>query len=201
MISSLLILTTKITKSVRLSTSCGPQCRSQGNKGVCLHATTCLGSLLSKGQGYTSLMKKLCNDLVRSYIQLCSEINFPLAEEKTNWSSQLITFLGMLLNTITQTIHIPIEKRDKALKHLWDLLTSRKTTVLKLQRLAGLLHHLSKALAPARAFNRRYYWKYKGLKQLHHVRVDKEMKLNTEIWIKFLNNDACLARPFIDFEL
>ena len=138
--------------------------------------------------------------MVHAYLSLCAEINFPLSEEKTAWATQIIIFLGMLLNTVTQTISIPVEKRNKALKQLWDLMTSRKTTVLKLQKLTGLLNNISKALVPGRAFNRQFYLKCAGQKLHHHIRVDNEIKLDAAMWIKFLRNDG-LCCQFIDFEL
>ena len=46
------------------------------------------------------------NDFVNQFLQICEEINFPVALEKTFWATQIIIFLGMILNTITQTILI-----------------------------------------------------------------------------------------------
>ena len=89
---------------------------------------------------------------------------------------------------------------DKALKQLWDLMTSRKTTVLKLQKLTGLLNNISKALVPGRAFNRHFYLECAGQKLHHHIRVDNEIKLDAAMWIKFLRNDG-LCCQFIDLEL
>ena len=150
---------------------------------------------------FVYLMRNSCNELVIKFIHLCQEINFPLVMDKTEWAMQIITFLGMLISTITQTISIPVEKRNKALKFLADLLNAKKTTVLNMQRLTGLLNYLGKALIPARAFNRHFYAKCKGLKQHHHLRVDSEIKLNSQMWTKFLENDASLYRPFLDFDL
>ena len=105
----------------------------------------------------------------------------------------------MLVNSVTQTISIPIEKRDKAVSLLWEILNSEKTTMLRIQQLAGLLNHLGKAIVPARAFTRRFYMKCVGLKQHHHIRVDKKLKYDWVTWLKFLSNNKCLTRPFVDF--
>ena len=94
----------------------------------------------------------------------------------------------MLLNTDLQIICIPFEERDKALKLLSKLLKAKKMTVHKLQRIAGLLNFWYKALFPARSFTRRYYLKTIGLKQYHHVRVDREMKDDTRMWMTFLSS-------------
>ena len=61
-------------------------------------------------------------------------------------------------------------------------------TVLKLQQLAGILNHLCKACVPGKAFNSHFYPKFVGIKQHHHIRIDKEMKADATMWIKFLES-------------
>ena len=43
-------------------------------------------------------MAEGCDDLVRKF--LCNMINFPVALEKTEWASEMIVFLGVLLDGI-----------------------------------------------------------------------------------------------------
>ena len=59
---------------------------------------------------------------------------------KTFWSCQILVFLGFLINTLEQTISVPIEKVQKAVLKLTELYTSIKTMVLKVQQLTGLLN-------------------------------------------------------------
>ena len=61
---------------------------------------------------------------------------------------------------MTQTITIPMGKCLKALKMLQEVLSSRTITVLKLQKLMGLLNVLSTAYIPGRTFTRQLYTKY-----------------------------------------
>ena len=113
----------------------------------------------------------------------------------------IIVFLGILLNTVTQTISILIEKRHKALKLLNEVIKSRTVTVLKLQQLTGLLNFLSTAIIPGRTFTRMMYAKYAypKLKQHHHIKVDSELRSNCSMWETFLNHPSSLCRPLIDF--
>ena len=90
----------------------------------------------------TKLIPNKCDELVMDFINICDEINFPVSFDKTEWSSQIIVFLGMLLNTITQTISIPLDKRQKAMNLLKWFCSRRKATVLKIQQLAGLLNFI-----------------------------------------------------------
>lgn len=137
---------------------------------------------------------------LRKYQELCKIIQFPLAEDKTTLPTQIIVFLGMLLNSRTQTISVPVEKINKAITQLENLLRCKKTTVKYLQQVTGLLNFICKAVVPGRAFTRRLYAKINTLmKPFHHVRVDAEMRNDIMVWNLFLRNNAALCRPFIDF--
>ena len=75
--------------------------------------------------------------------------------------STCIVFLGMMMDTIKQVIMVPQDKKDRALVMLQNMLGCKKTTVLRIQQLAGLLNYLCKAIFPARAFTHRMYSKIK----------------------------------------
>ena len=65
-----------------------------------------------------AMLQSMCDWIVEQFLDICKQINFPIALEKMEWSTTIITFLGMLLDTVNQIIAVPIEKRDKALKLL-----------------------------------------------------------------------------------
>ena len=118
-----------------------------------------------------------------------------------------MTFLGMLLNGRNKMISIPIEKKNKAVQLLKWVIGSRKITVNIVQKLTGTLNFLNRALVPGRTFTRMMYNKLKirdhqgnMLKSYHHVTVEKEFRLDCEIWMSFLNSSDSrrLCRPFID---
>ena len=64
---------------------------------------------------FLSLIKALCNKLMNSFIIICGEVGCPISEEKTEWATESIVFLGMLLNGLYCTISIPMEKIVKGL--------------------------------------------------------------------------------------
>lgn len=135
-----------------------------------------------------------------AYQRLCEQIGFPLSEDKTTYPSQIVVFLGFLLNSITQTVSIPLEKRFKVLTQIDNLLRTKKTTVKYLQQVTGLLNFIGRAIVPGRAFTRRLYVKFKHpLKQYHHVRVDNEMRSDLRVWYTFLKSPDSVCRPFVDF--
>ena len=97
--------------------------------------------------------KQFCNGHVETFIEIRKEINFLLSmEKKRNGVTRIIVFLGMLLNTITQTISVPVDKKNKALRQLIEVITAKKVQVIQLQRLTGLLNFISRAIVPGRAF-------------------------------------------------
>lgn len=158
------------------------------------HPNEYLDDVLNAGHDRES-----CNGSLRNYLRICEEINFPISEEKTEWATQIIIFLGLLINTITLTLSIPIEKRDNALNQIEIILRSKKITMHVLQRLTGLLNFLSRAIVPGRTFTHRFYDRMVGLKQHHHLKVDTEMREDLMVWKDFLKLNQALCRPFLDF--
>ena len=73
---------------------------------------------------FAVLMKILCDGQIHDFIKICDEINFPLAPEKMEWGTTVIVFLGILINTVTQTIAIPVDERDRAVEQLQRVIES-----------------------------------------------------------------------------
>lgn len=147
---------------------------------------------------FVDLFEDWCNNQVTQFLKICDEINFPVSLEKTEWATQLIVFLGILLNAARGTLQVPLDKKLKAEAQLQRILESKKIKVIELQRLTGLLNFLCKAIFPGRAFTRRMYAKYRNLKQHHHFRVDSELRSDCLVWIQFLDHPDCTSRPFVD---
>ena len=55
-----------------------------------------------------------CDKLVRKFLEICIMINFPVALEKTEWASEMIVFLGVLLDGTNFRLCIPQDKRVNA---------------------------------------------------------------------------------------
>ena len=154
----------------------------------------------------------LCNQLMIQFIELCQDINVPIADDKTEWATVCIMFLGILLDGDSFILSIPIDKQRKALNLLNKVTNKCKVTIKQLQILAGYLNFLNTAIAPGRTFTRRIYAKFAGLettktgmklKPHHHVTVDQELRFDCEVWKTFLMNfTACaVCRPMIDLQL
>ena len=150
---------------------------------------------------FAALLEALCNNQVQAFLNICDEINFPVVPEKTVWGMVIIVFLGILFDTLNQTVSIPVDKCAKAVDLLMDVIGSRTVTVLKLQQLTGLLNFISTGVVPGRTFTRRMYCKYSFPKKKQHYRinVDRELKNDCLMWLEFLKKPEAVCRPFINF--
>ena len=139
---------------------------------------------------------QMCNHLVQTFIDMYDCIRCPISHEKTVLATQLIVFLGILLDGKNFGLMLPSEKCEKAKKMLQWLVGKRCATVKQLQRLTGTLNFLTKAIFAGRTFMRRMYAKCTGnknktgkaLKHYHHVKLDDEFKNDCKIWINLLDN-------------
>ena len=77
---------------------------------------------------------------------------FPISLDKTEWPTDVITFLGILLDGRNYVLVIPIEKKQKAEFLLKKMIDSTKATVRDLQALCGYLNFLGKVIHPGRVF-------------------------------------------------
>ena len=151
---------------------------------------------------FAALCKAICDGQVQVFLDICNRICFPVSIEKTFWGTQLLTFLGLLLDTINQLICIPADKLDKAMEMIEYVLNkkNKKITIHKLQQLTGFLNFLCRCVVPGRAFTRRLYSLASNEKLLphHHIRISAECRMDMEIWKKFLRHPSIFNRPFLD---
>ena len=144
--------------------------------------------------------------MVRFFLHLCEQLGVPVAHEKTEWGDSYMVFLGILLDGEHQLLTVLEEKCLKALNWLNYSLGKNKATVKEMEKLAGLLNFLGRAVYPGRAFTRRMYSKFTALtnnqemKKYYHVNLDAEFKEDCRIWKIFLTQQErfSISRPFMD---
>ena len=158
---------------------------------------------------FIAFLKDECDRMVSTFLLLCKRINCPVTEEKTEWATVIITFLGMLLDGKRHCMCIPKEKRTRALSQLNWIKSKKKVTIKEIQCLTGLLNFLNKAIVPGRVFTRQMYAKLRlkdnkgrDLKQYHHTNLSREFKNDCNIWVLFLQNAGAsvLCIPFVDLK-
>ena len=157
--------------------------------------------------------------MVEEFLDLCDKLKVPVSLEKTVWASELMVFLGILLDGRNFILALPIGKKDRAIKLLLEIKDKKKSTVRDLQKLCRYLNFISKAIYPGRAFTRRMYAKFSEVlntggvpansfqykfKQHYHVRTDAEFKKDCDIWLLFLTDpkwSRVVNRPMVDLTL
>ena len=117
---------------------------------------------------FAALLKFACDFQMQTFLDICKDISFPVSMEKTFWGTTCLTFLGLLIDTVSQTVSIPKEKIERAQQLIAKILTKRKVTLKDLQKLCGFLNFLCKCIVPGRAFTRRLYAYTSGELKLHH---------------------------------
>ena len=80
---------------------------------------------------FTQLMRVACNQQIRTFLNVCADIGFPVSDEKTVWATGRLTFLGLLIDTLRQLVCIPEDKIVKIEKLLCYFLSkhSKKVTL------------------------------------------------------------------------
>ena len=149
-----------------------------------------------------ALLKAWCDAQVQMFLDVCTQVNFPISEEKTFWASEQLVFLGFLVDPLRQMVAIPIEKIHKGMNLIHSVLEakSKKITLKQLEQICGFLNFLGRATVPGRAFTRRLYMHInKNLKPHHHIRISSDMREDLKMWWSFLQDPSAYQRHFIDF--
>ena len=101
---------------------------------------------------FAALLSAMCNLQLNTFLQVCEEIKFPVALEKTFWADSLMTFLGMLLDSERQIVCVPVDKIAKATNLIHKLLSKKKVIMHDMQQICGYLNFLFRCVVPGRVF-------------------------------------------------
>ena len=155
---------------------------------------------------FCAFLELICNNQVHTFLAICHKIKFPVALDKTFWASTTMTFLSFLIDTINKIVCIPLDKLSQGKNMIAFVLNkrNRRITVHQLQKICGFLNFLGRAIIPGCAFTRRLYAQLSGnsgteLRLYHHIYVTGEMRMDLQMWFKFLNHQSVFCKPFMDF--
>ena len=152
-----------------------------------------------------SISESLCNEMLKTFHEVCDYLAVPLAKEKTVWAALRLVFLGILMDGESWILALPEEKRLHACNLLQWFIGKKKAMVHQVQSLAGLLNFLNRAIVPGRVFTRRLYAKVQTktlkLQSYHHVNLDMEFRQDCKVWLHFLRDAHRMqsyCHPFTD---
>lgn len=129
-----------------------------------------------------------CQALLDLFTSLCSELGVPLAPDKTVGPTAQITYLGLQIDSESQTVSIPHEKLVKVTEKVDTALAANSLTLKKLQSLIGSLSFVCRAISPGRAFLRRLIDLTCGVRQAwFKISLSKGAKDDLRMWRTFLH--------------
>ena len=118
---------------------------------------------------------------------LCQAIGAPIKEEKVEGPTTCLTFLGIVLDTVSMEASISVERKTSLLTAIHSFLTFRKCTKRQLLSLIGKLFFACKVVPAGRIFLRRLIDLSCSVTKLHHhIRITNEARLDLQWWLNFL---------------
>ncbi len=127
-----------------------------------------------------------CARTMAVFKEACEVLGMPLDPAKEEGPAQVITFLGMELDTRSMVVRLP-EERLKALKRMLREWRGMKScTRRELESIVGHLRFASRAVRPGRAFMRRLVDLGTTVKQRdRRVRLNLSARADLEWWWQF----------------
>ena len=116
----------------------------------------------------------------------CLRLGVPLAPEKREGPSPVITFLRITIDTLQGQLRLPEEKLQRLMQALSEWLRRKVCTRRELESLIGTLQHACKVIRPGRSFLRRAISLLSVAKQPHHhIRLNHKFRSDLMWWKVF----------------
>ena len=123
-----------------------------------------------------------------SVLDLCEEIGLPLSHEKTVHPTTKLTFLGIVIDSVSQTLAVPQEKRDAVEVELKQLISKRNTKVRNIMSITGKLGYMCNAIPAGLPFLRRMFDAIRGHDKHLWIKIPETAKQDARVWIDFLEH-------------
>ena len=128
-----------------------------------------------------------CGAGLQRFLHFCKDIGVPMASDKTESPSQVLTFAGIELDCLNLEARLPMEKVDKILGVIRSHIPRKRVKLKEIQSLIGLLNFACSVITPGRVFIRRLINLTVGVRRAHHsIRVTMETKRDLRLWETFL---------------
>ena len=138
---------------------------------------------------FISSNEDACRSGLRLFQTLCAYLGVPLAEEKTAGPTQVMTFLGIELDTLLMESRLPHDKLMSCQQIISCSLGKRSLLLRSLQSIIGVLNFACSVVVPGRAFLRRLIQLLVGKHHpRRHIRLSRGSKLDLQMWNSFLSH-------------
>ena len=133
-----------------------------------------------------------CQSAMQQAISILRELGFAIAYNKLEGPMQQLTFLGIFISAVTQTLHLPSGKVAELLQLLRIFRCKKRASLKQLQRLAGKLAWAANVVRGGRIYLQRVYDIMRPLKHSKHkVRLNPEFYADMEFWLQHLHHFNC----------
>ena len=116
----------------------------------------------------------------------CTQVGVTMALDKWVFTTQIIEYLGLLIDTILMIIQIPQDKQRDLIKCLSDIIKVESATASSLQSLSGKLNFIAKALPMGWPFICRIYDISAAIHACWILPIQEELREDVNLWLAFL---------------
>lgn len=149
---------------------------------------------------------RICAVLLTSLEHIADRFGIPLAPEKTEGPGKVISFLGIILDSVAMECRLPEDKLADLKREIAGMIGLRKVQLRDLQSLLGKLNGACCSLPMGRVVCRRLVASTAGIQSpRHYVILRKEHREDLRVWHTFLesfNGRALwMSEPVSNFDL
>ena len=128
------------------------------------------------------------------FLELNLDVNLHIKQSKTVPPFTTVTRNGIEVDTLSQTLTLPMSNVTSLRLNIIDMAKGKKATLKEMQSLIGSLNFACRAIALGRAFQRRLIGLTRGCRRAkHRVRLATEARRDISAWLEFLQtfNGRC----------
>ena len=128
-----------------------------------------------------------CLGSFTTLLKVFMSLRVPTVASKTLGPSQVLEFMGVVLDSNRMEARLPADKLAR-IQQLLDSFTDRRSArLLDLQSLIGTLQFACRVVVPGRTFLQRIINLTRGVKNhFHHIRLNKEFSRDIQMWKVFI---------------
>lgn len=119
-------------------------------------------------------------------IHILRSLGFDIAWEKCVSPTQCLTYLGVTFNSKEMSVSVPTEKMSKLHRELDFFKDRKRATIRQIQRLCGILTHVSKVIKGGRTFSHRIISLLKHCPgKRNRIRLTEGFRFDLYWWFNF----------------
>ncbi len=130
----------------------------------------------------------VCAESLRIALEWCDRLGVPVSAHKVEGPATSITFLGIVLDTVTQELRLPQDKFSRLSTTIKQWRCRKSCKKRQLLSLIGQLQHACRVVRPGRTFLRRMIYLSMVAKEPHHrIRLNRAFRSDLQWWVSFLH--------------